>query len=388
MTTSATTAPEVVELTVPRTMDDDPDAVRAFAEWLAVSDTAEIAVHGLDELRWTPAEYLPTCHEPGAPSRLFVVRDADGTTVAAGSYDTKQEPGTTNCWLSVAVHPDHRRRGIGTLLADHLEGVARADGRTQWKTYAVSRQVGPGEGPGFLAAPTGAGVVPEDEAAVRFLSGRGWRFGQVNRISRLALPADPDTLRELHDRAAAAAGDAYRVHSWTGPTADRWLADLALLETRMSTDAPEGDMTEPEDVWTAERMREHEAELAAAPRHMLTVAVEHVPSGTLAGFTQLAVPHDAGRPAMQWSTLVLREHRGHRLGWLLKVVGIETLQREFPGRPSIVTFNAEENRPMLDVNEAVGFLGVGSEGIWERRTDADADADADAGSATGSVAGR
>jgi hypothetical protein len=36
-------------------------------------------------------------------------------------------------------------------------------------------------------------------------------------------------------------------------------------------------------------------------------------------------------------------------------------------RPSIVTDNAEENRPMLDVNEAVGFVGVGSEGVWERR---------------------
>lgn len=357
----------VEELVVPATMDDDPARVQAFRDWLAVSDAAEVAVHGLAELPWTPAEYLPMCHEPGAPSRLFVVRDGSGAVVAAGAYDTKTEPGTTNCWLSLGVRPDRQRRGIGTLLADHLEGVARADGRTQWKTYAVSGQVGPAEGPGYLPAPTGSGAVPEDEAAVRFLTGRGWRFGQVNRISRLALPADPAVVRELHERASSAAGPGYRVHTWTGPTPERRLDGLALLQTRMSTDAPEGDMQEPEDVWTADRVRESEAQLATGPHTMLTLAVEHVESTTLAGFSQLKVPNDPARAVMQWDTLVLREHRGHRLGWLLKVVGIETVERDFPGRPSIVTFNAEENRPMLDVNEAVGFVGVGSEGIWEHR---------------------
>jgi GNAT superfamily N-acetyltransferase len=361
------TAHTVHELTVPTTMDDDPDTVQAFRDWLAVSDAAEHAVHGLSELAWKPEEYLPLCHEPGAPSRLFVVRDGDGSVVASGSYDTKQEPGTTNCWLAVGVAPEHRRRGVGTLLADHLEGLARAEGRTQWKTYAVSRQVGPATGAGYLTAPTGSGAVPEDEAGVRFLTGRGWHFGQVNRISRLGLPADPSVLRELHDRADAAAGPAYRVHTWSGPTAGRWLAGLAELHTRMSTDAPAAGMDEPEDVWDADRLRAHEEELARAPRTMLTAAVEHLPSGSLVGFTQLAVPHDADRAVMQWDTLVLREHRGHRLGWLLKVVGIETVERDHPGHPSIVTFNAEENRPMLDVNEAVGFVGVGSEGIWERR---------------------
>ena len=357
----------VHEVVVPASMSDDAGLVRAFAEWLDVSDTAEAAVHGLDELRWTPEEYLPMCHTPGAPSRLFVVRDADGRTVAAGSYDTKQEPGTPNCRMAVGVLPSHRRRGVGTLLADHLAAVARADGRTQWKTYAVSRQVGGQAGPGMVAAPTGAGAVPEDEAAVRFLTGRGWRFGQVNRISRLVLPADPAVLGQVHERAAAAAGPEYAVHTWSGATPERWLDDLALLETRMSTDAPVGDIVEPEDVWSAERLRAHEAEMAAAPRTMLTVAVEHRPTGRLVGFTQVAVPDAADRAVMQWDTLVLREHRGHRLGGLLKVVGIETLQDRFPGRPSIVTYNAEENRPMLDVNEAVGFVGVGSEGVWERR---------------------
>lgn len=363
----------VTELDVPATMTDGPARVRAFQEWVDVSNRSEIAVHGLAELAWKAEEQLPQQHDPEAPSRLFVVRDDTaasddgGTVVAAGAYDSKTAPGTTNCWLSMGVDPDHRRRGVGTLLADHLEGIARAEGRTQWKTYAVSRQVGPADGPGYLPAPTGFGAVPVDEAGVRFLTGRGWRFGQVNRISRLALPADRDRIDRAHAEASAAAGERYRVHTWTGPTPPEWEASIALLETRMSTDAPQGDMAEPEDVWTVERLREHEAQLATAPRTLLTVAVEDVASAELAGFSQLSVPHDLAQPVFQWDTLVLREHRGNRLGWLLKVVGIETVERDHAGHPSIVTFNAEENRPMLDVNEAVGFVGVGSEGIWERR---------------------
>ncbi|MGL3200110.1 MULTISPECIES: GNAT family N-acetyltransferase [Curtobacterium] len=367
MTTAGPPPYTVEEIDVPTSMDDDPARVDAFRVWLDVSDRAEAAVHGLRELAWTPDEYLPMCRTPGAPSRLFVACDESGVVVGSAAYDSKNEPGTTNCWLSVGVDPEHQGRGIGSLLADHVERVARDEGRTQWKTYAVSRQVGPASGDGFLQAPTGHGAVPADEAAVRFLQGRGWRFGQVNRISRLALPTDASVVAALRERAVGAAGDAYRVHAWTGRTPERWLDGIALLRTRMSTDAPEGDMEEPEDVWDAGRLREQESELERAPRTMVTIAVEHVGSGALVGFTQLAVPVDPSRAVMQWDTLVLREHRGHRLGWLLKVEGIAFVEREFPGRPSIVTFNAEENRPMLDVNEAVGFVGVGSEGIWEHR---------------------
>ncbi len=75
---------------------------------------------------------------------------------------------------------------------------------------------------------------------MRFLTGRGWRFGQVNRISRLPLPPDASVVRELHDRAATAAGDDYRVHTWTQHTPDEWLDGIALLHTRMSTDARPG----------------------------------------------------------------------------------------------------------------------------------------------------
>ena len=50
---------------------------------------------------------------------------------------------------------------------------------------------------------------------------------------------------------------------------------------------------------------------------------------------------------------------------LLKAANIRLLQSAAPGHPSIMTFNAEENRHMLDVNEALGFEPMGYAGAWK-----------------------
>jgi hypothetical protein len=51
---------------------------------------------------------------------------------------------------------------------------------------------------------------------------------------------------------------------------------------------------------------------------------------------------------------------------LLKVGNLAHLERVAPGHPSVITFNAEENRHMLTVNEAVGFVPIASESAWRK----------------------
>ena len=157
------------------------------------------------------------------------------------------------------------------------------------------------------------------------------------------------------------------MHLWEAHAPENLLEDLAILATRMSTDAPSGGLDEEEDLWTVERWLENEKQNDESPRTIIFAAVEHLESGRLAGYTELNVPLETDRKVDQGDTIVLREHRGHRLGMLLKVANIQHLEERFPGHPSITTFNAEENRYMLDVNEAVGFEPFTYEGAWQMK---------------------
>lgn len=347
------------EVTVPRGPGSDGWA--DFVASVDVHNQVESAGYGTDELSFTATEVHPGwLVQSSGPRQLFVAR-ADGQVVGRAVAETQAEGGMDCAWLTVEVRPRWQERGIGRALADCLESFALADGRTTWYVYAVSP-----DGPGSrVAAPTGFGSIPHDNREVQFLLHRGYRLEQVVRGSRLALPGASAHISTLLAEATQAAGPHYRVQGWAGPTPERWLEDIALLYTRMSTDAPSAGLEEPEDVWTVARLIEHEHAEWHSPRVALTAAIEHRPTGTLVGFSVLSVPQETTRSVAQEDTLVLREHRGHRLGRLVKAANLAALTERYPGRPSVTTFNAEENLPMLAVNEAIGFVPMGYEGAWK-----------------------
>jgi len=290
-------------------------------------------------------------HDPAVPHELFGVK-VDGRLVGRAMYNRRLTDPTT-CWVAIDVAPEFRGRGIGSAIAERLEQVARSEGRSKMIGYVVSAPSADGE---RLVPPTGFGSLAADTVEARFLQKHGYRLEQVERASRLVLPVEV-TVEPPAD---------YRVHHWVNTTPPQWLEQMATLYTRMSTDAPSAGLETQEDPWTVERVIDEDRATAAGPRPYLIAVVEHVPTGQLAGYTTLAVPAETDRPVHQHDTLVLREHRGNRLGMLLKVANIAELQRRYPGHPSILTFNAEENRYMLDVNEAVGFRAMGYEGAWRK----------------------
>lgn len=339
----------VEELVVPASMDQLDAA--DFAASVEIMALTELEGYGHDELRMTPAEVLPNWQDAASPRRLFGVR-IDGALVARAMYEVLLADPST-CWSMITVLPAHRTRGIGTLLADHVEGLATAEGRSKIISYAIAREAAGDR----LPAPTGFGSLPLENVGVQFLLRRGYTLEQVVRGSRLALPFEGVLPPVPSD---------YRLRYWTGPVPPEWLSDMAVLHTRMSTDAPTAGLEEPEDVMTVERLLALEEAYESSPRTDLTAAVEHLPSGRLAGFTVLEAPAESERAVHQDDTLVLKEHRGHRLGMLLKVANLLQLERVSPGHPSVLTFNAEENRFMLDTNEAVGFVPVGYEGAWKK----------------------
>jgi len=353
-----------------------------FAAAAEVHNAVEADAYGTDELSVTAEEALPDwLNQDWEPKRLFVMRaednlepdagdgpgrragDRDGRIVARGVYE-REGSGSDTAWLRVDVLPGFRNRGIGTALFFLLELLSETDGCLKQIVYAASPDA-PGE---RLNAPTGFGSLPLRNPEVRFLLRRGYRLEQVERGSRLALPADRERVDRLLTTAEDRAGRDYDVVQWDGVTPTRWRRDMAWLYERMSTDAPTAGLEEPREFWHPDRLLETQALLEDGPRTVYTSAVVHRRSRRLVGFTELSVPAETDRPVHQEDTLVLREHRGHRLGMLLKASNLENIRRNEPGHPSVITFNAEENRHMLAINEALGFEPFGYEGGWRRST--------------------
>jgi GNAT superfamily N-acetyltransferase/RimJ/RimL family protein N-acetyltransferase len=349
------------ELALPTSLDDQ--SANDFLAAVEVYNVVTSHALGAAADKVTPAEMLAAVQEQAyMPKRLFVAR-RDDTIVAMAFFTWSVEPETRVTWIDVRVRPEWRSQGIGTSLFDHLESIARASGRSFVQGQAV-HEVVPG-GP-RLESPTGFGSLPRDEVSVRFLLGRGYMLEQVNRMSILHLPVTAATLAEHLATAPERAGQDYPRGTWAGDTPDRWLNDVALIMNRMSTDAPSGNLEIEEESWDAERVRHHDELRRQSGRVRLVAAIEHVPNARLVAFNGLSVPEERRRPVQQGVTLVLKEHRGHRLGMFSKIANIQQLQAFSPGSPSIITDNAEENRPMLDVNEAVGFVPLAYLGAWKK----------------------
>jgi RimJ/RimL family protein N-acetyltransferase len=159
-------------------------------------------------------------------------------------------------------------------------------------------------------------------------------------------------LRQVAEQAAAG----YSLVSWTGPVPEELIEQAAELFTALN-DAPR---TSAPSIWDAQRVRERINSLQ--PRYGLrdySVAARHDASGELAALTQVGV--DPADPAWghQQITVVTRKHRGHRLGLLVKIAMLDLLAAAEPQVERIETWNAQTNKHMIAVNEALGYTILG-----------------------------
>lgn len=252
-------------------------------------------------------------------------------------------------------------QGLGSAVLPLLETAAReaAVGRLLvWAEHPASDDAS-------LPSPTGFGEIPRDHHA-RFLLRHGFTLEQVERVSMLtwsdaAVARIRTALARAQQRATG-----YRVVQWTLPTPPEHVAGYAWMKEHMSTDVPDADLGMPAEKWDADRIARHDERYALRGSTVLVTAAQHVDTGELCAYNELAIDEDPAAVSHQEDTLVLTAHRGHRLGMLVKTTGLLSWREQHPHSPGIITYNAEENRPMLDINEAIGFDPISYEGAWKK----------------------
>lgn len=249
--------------------------------------------------------------------------------------------------LDLGVHPAYQGRGHGRALLEHaLARCAEVD----------RHQV--------LGAVTEPAAERETNRAMRFAQAAGaYRaIGDLRRTLDLAT-LDREHLAALRKQAEEAS-EGYQLAQWTGRCPDDLVDGYAALVARMSTDAPLGDLGIEPEIWDAARVREGEDVQEAKGRFRVATVARRTADGSLVAMTDIGVTKHDPHNAFQWDTLVLKEDRGHRLGLLVKLANLDLLLERAPEAKRIHTWNADVNRWMIAINEAMGFRVTARESGW------------------------
>lgn len=317
-----------------------------------------------------PPGYLAACWRTPRSRRAGWVAVAGGDVVGAANAEYETEDNTHLSFVELAVAPGSRGRGIGHALLDAVLQDARAEGRDTvllytgyrpgaeevWRMHeqavadpTLTATFDPGNGPGVhLARTVGAQLV------------------QTELRSRVRLPVPERTVAALAATAAEHSAG-YRTVTWTDGVGEDLLDDRAELAARMSTDPPLGGMDYREESWDADQVRRMYADLRRRGMTVLGAGAVHQASGRMVAFSEVHVHPAVPGHAWQGDTIVLQEHRGHRLGVLVKAANLRVLQESRPAVRAVHTWNALENGPMLRVNRAMGFRPAALYAVWQLR---------------------
>jgi GNAT superfamily N-acetyltransferase len=301
-----------------------------------------IDVHSFDPARATDADF-DACHrvlsaaqpvdKPELPS---VTREA----VVGTLRRPIPEFGPVRHWFArldgevvgvadMTVHPEHRRRGVGTAVLDAVRADVRDLGRTVIE--------------GFQLTKSGAGE--------KWATALGFRVTYATVLQALVV-ADVDPARW-----DVAPPTGYRLAHWIG-AAPAELVDSYARARQAIRDAPVGDMGYQSPAWTAAQVRAEEAQLRDQGVEQRVVAAVHEETGEVGGMSELYVTPQRPRWGGQRDTAVRAEHRGRGLGAAIKAHLYRRLFADRPDVERVHTGTGADNTHMIRVNEALGFTTV------------------------------
>jgi GNAT superfamily N-acetyltransferase len=239
---------------------------------------------------------------------------------------------TAHVWLW--VDPAHQRQGVGTKLAEHAHAYARAHQR---RVCQAQGRIGP----------------DRDNKNLRFARSLGYSLANTEIARRLRLPAD----QALLDRLAAEAAPYHReytVRAVVGPVPDDLAPTYNGLRNLLGIEAPTGELEVEVHRHTTAELRVQDAELVAAGRARVAAYALDT-RGVVVAYSVGATSREGFGHVDQWGTLVDPAHRGHRLGMAVKCAMLTALRDAARDKRFVETTNAETNKHMVAINQALGF---------------------------------
>lgn len=325
---------------------EDP-AYRQAYQIVVAGQTADVP--DMPEPCWDYFLGRMTHPSPGQPTRHFLAR-AGGEPAGYLALALPDLDNTENAQVEICVHPAYRRRGVGRALLDRAGSIARQEGRKRLIGDAVAAL------PGGVARP---------DAGAQFARTLGAKPALTDVRRRLDLTTvDDDALAEQLARAWLHA-DGYSLVWWRDVVPGEYIDDVAYLDGRLNKDAPMGDLVWEPEIFDRRRIRAAEAANRARKRRRYNTGVRHNATGRVVAFTTLDLPHCPADYAWQQITIVEPQHRGHRLGTIVKLENLRYARVHEPALRTIDTWNAAENTHMIAINEEMGFRPVDSWINWQ-----------------------
>ncbi|HEX4526957.1 MAG TPA: GNAT family N-acetyltransferase [Gaiellaceae bacterium] len=292
-------------------------AVAAEAELLAVHALEEACAPPGEPFREPELSLAYYRHWPAGDVRRRWLADDEGGPPGAAAL---MMHGLAFVYVDIVVHPERRRRGVGSALLEKLCDAAREHGAHSFFGHHWTAA-----GAAF-AAHVGARDDQRDVRAVLDL-----------RSAELPDPVVP-------------AG--WRLLSWVGTAPDELVESFARARDAMN-DAPSPDGVQ---AWTTTVDEVRQAEEAASLRGRevrVTVALDE--RDEIVAFTDVrATPGSAA--AATDDTAVVAAARGHGLGRAVKLESLRRLRAERPEVETVSTMNAEHNAAMRHINTSIGFV--------------------------------
>jgi GNAT superfamily N-acetyltransferase len=311
-----------------------------FTRWHSLFEEAQLTGRPADASFFSAreAQVMFSREDPAEKMTAYAAFDGD-TICGTGFTALSLLDNTDKAFVYVAVPPVLRRRGIGTAILTELVRVAQRAGRTVMLTDCFVPAAERGSHP-FR----------------RFAEKNGFAYANAEVRRVLPLPVPSEALAAWTAEAAPH-HVGYAISTYVDHIPQELLPSLCHVMNQLSLDAPSGDIELEAEATTPETLLHRQGLLSDMGVAVYwTLATDA--TGETVAYTSLAVPEEPPDLVNQWGTLVLRGHRGHRLGLAVKVANLAAMQAAHPERSRVSTQNAETNAAMVAINETLGFRAV------------------------------